>query len=471
MSPNPLRNLPSVHELLETPAVRSLLDRIHRSAAVSTVKTVLDEVRREVQTAAADWTLPNASDLAERIAKRLAEGEPSLLRPVINATGVWLDQGLGRAPLAEAAIVAMAAIARDYASIDWNCTTGEMLCRNVVVEGLLCELTGAEAAFVVGNNAGATMLATAALAHDREVLVSRGQLIELDGGYRLPEIIATVGARLHEVGAINQTTLEDYERAIGDSTAAMMLVHAGNGTSKSVSIESLVELGRRHQISVIHNLGSGTLIDLQPFGIESQPLVGASIRAGADAVLLSGDKLLGGPQGGIILGRKALIEKMERHPIARAVRVDKVTLAGLIATLQIYRKPERARVEIPILRLLTTSADNLKNRAERLAPQASATSAIAQAEAVSRVARLDWSASPTCELPTWCVALKPATMSAEELAAALRSSAIPIVSRIEEDRVLLDLRTVLPRHDLQLISALESLGKSPESAEAEKPQA
>jgi L-seryl-tRNA(Ser) seleniumtransferase len=463
MSPNPLRNLPSVHELLENPAVRSLLDRINRNAAVSTVKTVLDEVRREVQTAAADWTLPSAGDLAERIARRILEGEPSSLRPVINATGALLGNGLGRAPLADEAIAEMAAVARDYASVEWNLTTGQISRRNAAVEGLLCELTGAEAALTVGNNAGATMLAMAALAHDREVLVSRGQLIQI-GGYRLPEIIAAGGARLREIGTTNYTELNDYSRAIGPSSAALMLIHTGNyaivGSSTSVTIEELVGLGRRHQLPVIHNLGAGTLIDLQPFGITGQPMIGASIKAGADLVLLSGDKLLGGPQCGIILGRKVLIDQLEHHPMARALRADKLTLAALAATLRLYKNPEKARIDIPLLRLLTTSIENLKNRAERLAPQAAATAANAQAEAITSVTHLDWGMPPTQELPTWCVALRPASMTLERLAAVLRMGATPVVGRLEEDRLLLDLRSVFPRQDMQLITALEALGSA-----------
>jgi L-seryl-tRNA(Ser) seleniumtransferase len=242
------------------------------------------------------------------------------------------------------------------------------------------------------------------------------------------------------------------------------LIHTGNyaivGSSTSVTIEELVGLGRRHQLPVIHNLGAGTLIDLQPFGITGQPMIGASIKAGADLVLLSGDKLLGGPQCGIILGRKVLIDQLEHHPMARALRADKLTLAALAATLRLYKNPEKARIDIPLLRLLTTSIENLKNRAERLAPQAAATAAIAQAEAITSVTHLDWGMPPTQELPTWCVALRPASMTLERLAAVLRMGATPVVGRLEEDRLLLDLRSVFPRQDMQLITALEALGSA-----------
>ena len=463
MSPNPLRNLPSIHELLESPALKALVERISRSAVVSTVRTVLDEVRHEVQTAASDRTLPSAGDLAERIARRIVEGQPPVLRPVINATGILLNDDLGRAPLAEEAVAEMAAVARDYASLELNLATGRRSRRNAAVEGLLRDLSGAEAALVVNNNAGATMLTLAALAAGREVIVSRGQLIEIGGSYRLPEMMAASGAVLREVGTTNKTQLDDYAQAISESTAALMLVHLSNfavvGVAESVTLEALVGLRQRRQLPVIHNIGSAALIDFRPLGLPGQPVVGDSIKAGADVVLLSGDKLAGGPQCGVILGRKTLLEKIERHPMARALRVDKLTLAALAATLRLYRDPQQARLSIPLLHLLTTSAENLKNRAERLAPQAAATPAIRQAVAVSDVTCLGWGSVPNQELPTWCVALRPAGMTVERLAAALRLGTPSVVGRVKEDRLLLDLRSVLPRQDTQLVAALEALGK------------
>ena len=386
MSPNPFRNLPSVHELLESPALRSLKDRISHNIVVSTVRTVLEEVGHEVQTAATGRTLPSVGDLAERIARRIVEGEPPGLRPVINATGVLLGDALGRAPLADEAIAEMAAVARDYASVEWNLSSGQPSRRHADVEFLLGELTGAEAAMVVGNNAGATMLALAALAADRE-----------------------------------------------------------------------------GQLPVIHNLGAGAIIDLRPFGVVGQPIIGESIKAGAEVVLTSGDKLLGGPQCGIILGRKTLIEQIERHPMARALRADKLTLAALAATLRLYRDPEKARLSVPLLQLLTTSVENLKNRAQRLASQAAAAAAIRQADALACTTHLDWGTPQ--ELPTWCVALRPATMSVDRLAAALRMAATPVVGRPEGDRLLLDLRSVFPRQDIPMLTAIEELGRREGSTE------
>jgi len=367
MSPNPLRNIPSVGELLESPPLKALVDRINRNAVVSAVRTVLDEMRTEVQTAAAEMTLPNVPDLAERIARRIMESETPLLRPVVNATGILLHTGLGRSTLADEAIAEMTAVARDYASVELDLTSGRRSRRSLAVESLLKELTGAEAALVVNNNAGATMLTLAALAATREVIVSRGQLIEIGGSYRLPEVMAASGAVLREVGSTNKTHLDDYARAIGEQTALLLLVHPSNfvvvGFTESVELPALVDLGRKHKLPVIHDIGSGALVDFNQFGFRGEPMAKESIHAGADIVLFSGDKLLGGPQCGIIAGRKALVEKIERHPLARALRGDKITLAALAATLRLYRDPEKARLSVPILHLLTTSAENLKNRA------------------------------------------------------------------------------------------------------------
>jgi L-seryl-tRNA(Ser) seleniumtransferase len=465
MSPNPLRNIPSVSELLESPPLKALVDRINHNAVVSAVRTVLDEMRTEVQTAAAEMTLPNVPDLAERIARRIMETETPSLRPVINATGILLHTGLGRSPLADEAIADMTAVARDYASVEMDLPTGRRSHRSVAVENLLKELTGAEAALVVNNNAGATMLTLAALAAGREVIVSRGQLIEIGGSYRLPEVMSASGAVLREVGATNKTHLSDYVRAIGEQTAVLLLVHPSNfvvvGFTESVELPALVELGRKHKLPVVHDIGSGALVDFNQFGFRGEPMAKESVRDGADVVLFSGDKLLGGPQCGIIAGRKTLIDKIERHPLARALRVDKITLAALAATLRLYRDPEKARLSVPLLHLLTTSVENLKNRAERLAPQMAAVKTlVSSAEAISDVTYLGGGSIPAQQISTWCVALKPASWSVDRLAGALRTSTPVVVGRVREDRLLLDLRSVFPRQDAEMLCALESLSKS-----------
>ena len=372
MSLNPLRNIPSVSELLESPPLKGLVSRISHNAVVNTVRTVLDEMRGEVQTAVGEMTLPNVSELAERIARRVMETESAGLRPVVNATGILLHTGLGRAPLAEEAIAEMTAAARDYASLEIDLQTGKRSRRSLAVEPLLKELTGAEAALVVNNNAGATMLTLAALGAGREVIVSRGQLIEIGGSFRLPDVMALSGAILREVGTTNKTHLHDYANAIGEKTAALMLVHPSNylvqGFSETVELPELVELGKKHRLPVIHDIGSGALVDFQQFGLPGEPMARESIAQGADVVLFSGDKLIGGPQCGIIIGRKAIVEKIQKHPFARCSRVDKLTLAALMATLRLFRDEEKAKQDVPLLRLLTTSPENLEESGRAVGP-------------------------------------------------------------------------------------------------------
>ncbi len=463
MAMNPLRNLPSVGELLESPPLRGLLDRISRHAVTSTVRSVLDEVRSEVHNAAAEKTLPSVSELAERIARRVMETERSALEPVINATGILLDDALGRAPLAEAAVEAIRAAARDYVNLELDLASGRPARRVAPVEPLLKQITGAEAALVVNNGAGATLLACAALAAGRELIVSRGHLIAIGRSYRLSEMIAAGGAVLREVGAANQTRPDDYLEAIGPQTAALLLVHpsalALAGSAAGVTLADLVEIGRRHDLPVIHNLGPGALIGLAGFGLAGEPFVSESIKAGADLVLSSGDKLLGGPQAGIIAGRKALVDRMERHPLARAVRVGKLTLAALAATLRLYQQPDKASREVPLLHLLITSVENLRNRAERLAPQVAASGAVARAEAFAAETYVDQWLGPDRQLPTWRVAVIPHGMSVDRLAAALRLGSPPVIARVEQDRLLLDLRTVIPRQDQQLVEAFAAVGE------------
>ena len=318
---------------------------------MTTVRNVLDEVRSEVQNAASTRTLPSVPELAERIARRAMEGQRARLQPVINATGVLLGSALGRAPLADAALAEMTAIARDYASLELDLASGQPSPRVEAVAELLVELTRAEAATVLNNHAGAALAALASLAAGREVIVSRGQLLELDEGYRLPEVIAASGAEPREVGTTNATRLADYQSAIGPRSAALMLVHASDyasaGFTASVGLAELAALGRRHNLPVIYVVGMGTLIDLQPMGLGEVPVIGESLKAGADLVLFSGDKLLGGPQCGILVGRRPLVESIERHPLARALRVGKLTLAALAATLRLYRDPDKARQRDP----------------------------------------------------------------------------------------------------------------------------
>jgi L-seryl-tRNA(Ser) seleniumtransferase len=459
MPSNVLRNLPSVNDLIESPPLRRLRDTLSHGVVVGGVRTFLDNVRRDVQSAAAEVRLPDVGDLAERIAQWILRQEDSPLRPAVNATGVLLHTGLGRAPLAQTAVDAIAAVAGGYATVEVDPLTGERSQRTVAVERLLQQLTGAEASLVVNNNAGATLLALAGLAAGKEVIVSRGQLIEIGGSYRLPEVFTASGCVLREVGTTNKTRLSDYEAAIGPDTAAVLRVHTSNyviaGFAEQPQLAELVELARARNLPLIDDIGSGALFDFAEFGLTGEPVASESVRTGADVVLFSGDKLLGGPQCGIVIGRKALIDRMRNHPLTRALRVDKITLAALAATLRLHRDPDKARQEVPLLSLLATSVENLRNRAERLAPQMAAAPAIAAAEVVADHTFLGGGSVPTQEIPTVCIALTPAARSVDDLHTALRAGQPSVFGRIQKDRLLLDLRSVLPSQDRMLVEAVE----------------
>ena len=460
---NMLRNIPSVNELLEYPPLKSLVHTASHNVVVSGVRSFLDNLRSNVQSSAAAMNIPAPYELAERIASWISAEQRLSLRSVINATGILLHTGLGRAPLADDAIHAMSEVASGYSSLEIDLASGERSQRVVAVEKLLTKLTGAEAATVVNNNAGATLLTLAAVACGKEVIVSRGQLIEIGGSFRLPEVMSASGAYLREVGTTNKTRSGDYAAAINDRTGALLNVHTSNyvvmGFTEMAPLHELIALGRKHNLPVIDDIGSGALVDLRKFGISGEPVAGDSIKAGADLVLFSGDKLLGGPQCGIIAGKQALVQKIMKHPLMRALRVDKLTLSALAATLSLYQDPEIVERRVPLLSLLSTPLENLRNRAERLAPQLAATGGIAAAEPVQDHAYLGGGSVPTQEIPTWCVALTPAKGNVTVLATALRMGTPAVMGRIKNDRLLLDLRSVLPRQDMQLVDALTAFAK------------
>jgi L-seryl-tRNA(Ser) seleniumtransferase len=453
---NPLRNIPSVNELLESPQLANLVDRVSHNVVVTEVRHFLDRLRDDVQSTASEMNIPTPSELAERIADWIVKAEEPPLRPVINATGILLHTGLGRAPLAKEAIQAMADVA-EYASVELDLATGERSQRVAAVEKLLKELTGAEAAAVVNNNAAATLLTLAAIGRDQEVIVSRGQLIEIGGSFRLPDVMSASGTRLREVGTTNKTRIGDYEAAIGENTAAMMRVHTSNfkvvGFTEEPTLAELVALGRKRNLPVIDDIGSGALIDFSKYGINDEPIASESIKAGADLVLFSGDKLVGGPQCGIIVGRKSHVQKIAKHPMMRAMRVDKTTLAALAATLRLYRDVPTAEESLPLLARLSAPLENLRNRAERLAPQLAAAPAISRAEVIEGKTFLGGGSVPTQQIPTWCVALTPHEINVDELSKRLRMGTPAVVGRIQQDRLLLDLRSVLPHQDLAIVEA------------------
>jgi L-seryl-tRNA(Ser) seleniumtransferase len=410
-----VRGMDALRSLPPVDALAAELDA-PRSLAVAAARAVLDARRAEL--------LAGAADEADLVARARDWISAVSLRRVLNATGVIVHTNLGRAPLAPAAREAVARVAEGYSNLELDLASGERGSRHAHVEGLLCELTGAEAALAVNNGAGAALLAAAALAGPaREVIVSRGQLVEIGGGFRVPEVIAQAGARLVEVGTTNRTRLEDYERALGPHTGAILRVHPSNfrqlGFVAEVAIESLCELG----VPVIDDVGSGALGELW-----DEPPVRRSVEAGAALVCFSGDKLLGGPQAGLLVGRSAAVEAARRHPLARALRIDKLSLAALEATLRLHRG---APQEIPVLAML---AESPPERADRLA------GLIEGAEIVPSVARVGGGALPLLELPGPAVALPDA--SPDALAAALRAGDPPLIGRIEDGRLLLDPRTL-----------------------------
>jgi len=428
-----LRDLPSVDELA---ANERFATAAPRPLIVAAARSALARAREEIRAGA------DPGDLVDRVESELAAARAARLRRVINATGVIVHTNLGRAPLAPEALEQVAAVAAGYSNLEYDVGEGSRGSRQDHVAPILRRLTGAEAALVVNNNAGAVLLALAALAEGREVLVSRGELIEIGDGFRIPDVLARSGARLREVGTTNRTRAADYDRAIGPETALLLRVHQSNfrvvGFTEQPRLEELVRIGRAHGIPVVDDLGSGVLVEL-----EGEPSARDALSAGADLVCFSGDKLLGGPQAGIVVGRADLVEKLRRHPLQRALRADKLTLAALEGTLALYLDPERAAREIPVLRMLGEPLETVRDRAERLAE-------LASGEVEQTVGRVGGGALPLAELPSFACAVE------EELATPLRDGEPPIVGIVRDGRLLLDCRTLTDEEVDEVAGAIAS---------------
>ncbi|NLY50258.1 MAG: L-seryl-tRNA(Sec) selenium transferase [Firmicutes bacterium] len=454
-----LRSIPAVETLLAAAPVAELLKDHPRALVVAAAREVTAQARQAILVSSAGDRLLELSldDLVAKLVARVhAAARPHLTR-VINATGVVVHTNLGRAPLAESARRALGTIAEGYSTLEYDLERGERGSRHDHCADLLCELTGAEAALVVNNNAAAVLMVLAALAAGREVVVARGQLVEIGGSFRIPEVMAASGCRLREVGTTNKVYPRDYAAAIGEETALLLKVHTSNyrilGFTASVSGAELAVLGAQHGLPTMEDLGSGVLMDLSEIGLEKEPTVQESIAAGVDIVTFSGDKLLGGPQAGIIVGKKALLDKIKRHPLARALRVGKLTLAALEATLRLYRDLERAWQEIPTLRALRLGVGELRERAERLARAINAISGLS-ATVLPGVSEVGGGSLPLAELPTYVVGISCDHWTPDELAATLRQGALPVIGRIKDNRLLLDPRTVAPEEDKLLVRAL-----------------
>ena len=425
---------------------------------VEAIRSELTEIRARLtqgESANGDCT---PESVAANVEARLAREQRPRLRCVINATGIVLHTNLGRAPVAEEAAKAAYEAARGYLNLEVDLDSGKRSSRQSPIREWVRRLTGAESATVVNNNAAATVIALRALAQGREVIVSRGQLIEIGGSFRIPEIMAVSGAILREVGATNITRLSDYEKAIGPNTGALMQIHTSNyriaGFTEAVATADLVTLGQKHQLPVIDDIGSGALLDFNRFGFTGEPTARASITAGADLVLFSGDKLLGGPQAGILAGKKAYIERIEKDPLMRAFRCDKMTLAALEATLRIYLNEEIALREIPVLRLLGLPLDELKRRAEALAERLRTIETLASVEIAADVAYVGGGSLPDQQMKTWIVEVKPRDRSDADFAQRLRTGTPAVMGRVRDGKLVLDVRTIFPHQTEMLIEAL-----------------
>lgn len=461
-TPSP-RDLPRVDTVLQAEAMRRAADAYGQPAATTAVRSALAHLRTEVVAGRQEAPLPSAEQLAEQVAAEMARSESTRLRPVFNATGILLHTNLGRAPLAEAACQAIYEVARGYANVELDLTSGDRTRRSLTVAPALCRLTGAEAALVVNNNAGALGLTLGALAAGKEIIVSHGELIEIGGGYRLPEVIEMFGARLRAVGSTNKTRVSDYVQAITSETAVLLAVHPSNyrisGFTATPRIEELAVVAREHQTPLVHDIGSGAMVDLTPWGFAEEPVAADSIAAGADVVLLSGDKLLGGPQCGVIVGRRDLIERCEQHPLSRALRVDKMTLAGLAATLALYERTGPQENPTPVLRMLRYPLAELEARTRRIARQLQENNERWQIAVLPDDAYLGGGTTPDQALPSWSMAMTLPAVSSERLAQAIRLGEPAIVARVRNDALIVSLHAIAEEDDPKLVEAITTAGQ------------
>ena len=453
-----LRRLPGVDAWAKSKQGTALCAEYSRDEVVAVMRSHLARLRERFKNGAGQLPDLDGDDYAALLRAELLDRRAGSLQPVINATGIIIHTNLGRAPLADEAIDAMTAVARGYSNLEYDLDTGDRGSRNSHVAGLLRELTGAEASFVVNNGAAAVLLALRAHAGSGEVIVSRGELIEIGGSFRMPDVIAQSGARMVEVGTTNRTTLRDYSEAITPAARVLLMSHPSNyrvvGFTARPETRELATLAKERGLTLIHDLGSGSLIPLTELGA-AEPTVADCLKNGADLVTFSGDKLLGGPQAGIVVGRTHLIDSLRRHAFARACRIDKLSLAALAATLALYRPPHEPRECVPVLRMLTESKASIGRRATRVVKDLAKIAGVAAA-VIDGVGYAGGGALPMSELPSRVIQLTASGLSAEQLAAKLRATHPPVITRIAKDTVTLDLRTVPNRDARALVAAVRA---------------
>jgi L-seryl-tRNA(Ser) seleniumtransferase len=466
MSNQLLRSLPSIERLLERP----LASRLSADLGRDRVRDLLREITaglREQLTHTPDAAAPFFDSLTDEVERELeiraAESAQPSLRRVINATGVLIHTNLGRAPLARQAIEAVADAGAHYSNLEYDLMQGERGKRETHCQELLARLTGSEAAVLANNNAAAVLLVLNTLAEGGEVIVSRGELIEIGGSFRIPDVMAKSGAILREVGTTNRTRIADYERAITDRTKLILRVHPSNyriiGFTERPSVQEIAQLSRKTGIPSFEDLGSGCLIDLSPFGVKDEPVVAESLKSGISVVSFSGDKMLGGPQAGIIAGSKTIVDRVRANPLMRALRVDKMTYAAIEATLRLYDSGT-AQIEVPVIRAIALTQEDIRRRAEQFCELViQSTNGEFRANIEEGASVIGGGSAPQVTLPTMLVMLESSEMSLASIENGLRSHRIPIISRVERDRVVIDLRTVALEEEAIILDAIKALAQ------------
>ena len=453
-----LNSIPKVDDILNSIEINDIQRTIPRTIVVESVRAALSEVREKILTSNEDQLRSYeiiVEEIIEIAAGKAIKSNENHLKRLINATGVIIHTNLGRSPLCKKAVEAVNEISKNYSNLEYNLESGERGSRYSHVEYIITRITGAEAAMVVNNNAAAVLLVLSTLCRGKEAIVSRGELVEIGGSFRIPEVMEQSGAKLVEVGATNRTHLYDYENAINQSTGVLLKVHTSNyrilGFTEAVSRKELVSLGNKNNIPVLEDIGSGNFIDLTKYGIEYEPTVQEAVNSGIDVVTFSGDKMLGGPQAGIIVGNKKYIDLMKKNPLTRALRIDKMTLAALEATMKEYIEEENAIKNIPSLRMIVVSKEELKSKAKRMMRLFnSEIKEKATINIIEEFSQIGGGAMPLEYLPTYAITVKPTYISVNTLGKRLRDFKVPIIARIYKDSLLFDARTIEP-DDFQLI--------------------